>query len=56
MFEVRLEISRKGTISAGVFQSVGASETVFETAAVVVLALGITTARVKMVDRRVVGS
>lgn len=55
VFEVRLEISRKGTVSAGLFQSMGAPEMAFETAAVVMLALGITTAWVKTVDKRVVG-
>lgn len=53
--EVRMEISRKVTVSGGLFQSMGASETVFETAAVACLALGVTTALVKIVDKRIVG-
>lgn len=56
VFKVRLEISRKGAVSGGLFQSTGGSETVFETATVARLALGLTAAWVKMVDRRAVGS
>lgn len=55
VFEVKLEVSRKGTVAGGFFKTMGASEVVFETAAVVILVWGITTARVKMVDERVVG-
>lgn len=55
MVKDRLEISLTGTVSGGPFQSVGASKVVFETAAVVLPALGVTTARVDVVDKRLVG-